>query len=77
MINDDMMNDWWRWDEGPMMIWLSTLLFMYPNIYYDVNSHPFVVVCVFWCLYPWGTGTQVRSFNFTGRLEGGDGDILP
>jgi len=53
-----MMNEWWWYDELPMMIWLSTLLFMYPNICYDVNSHPFVVVYVFWCMYPWGADTQ-------------------
>jgi hypothetical protein len=45
-----------------MMIRLSSLLFMYPNICYVVNSHPFVVVCVFWCLYPWDTDTQDEEF---------------
>jgi len=58
MIDDDIMSDWWWYDEWPIKIWLSTLLFMYSNICYDVNSHPFVVACVLWCLYPWGTDTQ-------------------
>ena len=44
------------------MILISTLLFMYPNICYDVNSHPFAFLCVFRCLYPWGTDTQDEEF---------------
>jgi hypothetical protein len=49
---------------------------MYSNIYYDVNSHPFVAACVLWCLYPWGTHTQDEELYFVGRLESGDEDIF-
>jgi len=47
----------------------------YPNICYDVNSHPLLLfVCFGVCTH----GVQIhrkRRFSFAGRLEGGDEDI--
>ena len=58
------------------MIRLSTLLFMYPNICYVVNSHPLLLSVYFGVCTLGVQILRMRSFSFVGRLEGGNGDIL-